>query len=369
MQFDCLILGAGVVGLSLARELAGAGATVGVVDRHRPGSASWAGAGILPPPALHGKHDPVRRLATLSYAMHEIWSRELLEETGIDNGYHKCGGFYVARHKADAITLEAAATDWEKEGVNVLRYSRNQLAEVEPKLSDVAHTQCALFLANEAQLRNPWHLKALRLSCEQRDVRIVADTGASEIEKLPTDIGFAVATRVGELHCRNLCVTAGAWSAQVLRKFGLDIPITPIRGQMVLWRPAHPVLQHIVNEGPRYLVPRQDGRVLAGSTMEDVDFDYQTTEQGIRSLVQFSTRLVPTLKESDIERTWAGLRPTTGDGLPYLGPVPGFEGLFVAAGHGRNGIYLSTGTAAVMAGVILGEEPPFSLFDFRADRH
>jgi len=131
---------------------------------------------------------------------------------------------------------------------------------------------------------------------------------------------------------------------------------------------VRPILTRIINEGSRYLVPRADGRLLVGSTEEDVGFDRGTTAAGVAGLLDFALSLVGELDSAAIEQTWAGLRPATSDGLPYLGAVPGLENAYVAAGHFRSGLQLSTGTAVVMSQLIRGQQPQIDLSMFRADR-
>ena len=137
---------------------------------------------------------------------------------------------------------------------------------------------------------------------------------------------------------------------------------------MVLFRCDQPPITRIVNEGSRYLVPREDGRVLAGSTEEEVGFDKRTTEEAIADLVGFARGLVPALRDAKIEQTWAGLRPASFDGLPYLGPLPGLKNAFIAAGHFRSGLFLSTATAVVMSQLMRGEKPQIDLAPFRVGR-
>jgi glycine oxidase len=177
-----------------------------------------------------------------------------------------------------------------------------------------------------------------------------------------------VATNVGLLSAASYCVTTGAWASDLLRPFGIRVGVKPIRGQMVLYRTQAPILRHIVNEGMRYLVPRDDGRLLAGSTEEDVGFDKRNTDAGIAGLVDFARSLVPALADAEIERTWAGLRPATTDGLPLIGPIPGTTNAFCAAGHFRSGLQLSPATAVVMSRLIRGEEALIDLSPLRLDR-
>jgi glycine oxidase len=170
------------------------------------------------------------------------------------------------------------------------------------------------------------------------------------------------------LKAHQYCFTAGAWTGQLLQRLSISTGILPIRGQMVLFRCELPPISRIVNIGSRYLVPRDDGHVLAGSTEEEVGFDKRTTEDAIAELTSFARELVPALREAPIERSWAGLRPGSFDGLPYLGPLPGLKNAFVAAGHFRTGLYLAPATAVVMSQLLLDEQPQIDLAPFRVGR-
>jgi glycine oxidase len=178
----------------------------------------------------------------------------------------------------------------------------------------------------------------------------------------------AVRTSRGSLSADQFCLTAGSWTAALARRLDVSLAIRPIRGQMVLLSAAGPTLAHIVNEGSRYLVPRGDGRVLAGSTEEDVGFDRSTTAGGVSGLLDFALGLVPALAEAKVERSWAGLRPATADDRPYLGRVPTIDNAFVAAGHFRSGLQLSTATAVVMSQLMRGEATDVDLTAFRVER-
>lgn len=178
------------------------------------------------------------------------------------------------------------------------------------------------------------------------------------------------AMRIGSHGCTagHFCIASGAWTSTILQQLGIHIELTPVRGQIVLFsRPALP-LHRILNEGPNYLVPRNDGRVLVGSTVEEVGFDDETTEEGITELVDFAHDVIPELNHDAVERTWAGLRPKSGDGFPYLGAIPKIDNVSVVSGHYRNGILLAPGTARLMAQLIRGEQPSIDLTPFRPDR-
>ncbi|MBW3598358.1 MAG: glycine oxidase ThiO [Planctomycetes bacterium] len=363
-MLDCLIVGGGVIGLSLAWELARRGRRVRVIDRGEPGrEASWAGAGILPPASSSHAVHPLDQLRALSYELQPRWSAMLREETGIDDGYRRTGGIYVARRPGETASLAAMAEFWREEGIAVERLSPESLAELEPALAAV---RAAYLLPDEAQLRNPRRLKALIAACQSRGVEVTAGCEAESFDIAGAQVR---GVRAGEvIEAGQVCICSGAWTRRLLDQLHLPSGIEPIRGQMVMFRTERPILQRIVNEGPRYLVPRDDGRLLAGSTVEEAGFDRRTTEEGIAGLIRFAIDLAPALADAEIERTWAGLRPGTFDGLPYLGRAPGLENVFIAAGHFRSGLHLSAATAVEMARLICSEPNQIDLSPFHIGR-
>jgi glycine oxidase len=225
----------------------------------------------------------------------------------------------------------------------------------------------AYYLPDRAQIRNPRHLKALAAAASRR--------GVSLREGVPA-VGFAasagrvtaVETPEGPLPCGWAVVAAGAWSARLLEGLGLAVATPPIKGQMVLLRAKAPILNRIVEHGKNYLVPRDDGRVLAGATEEDVGFDTRSTATAVRELLAEALRLCPGLADVELERAWAGLRPGSIDSRPYLGLAPGYENVLVATGHKRAGLQLAPGTAELAADLIAGRAPRIDLGPFRIGR-
>jgi glycine oxidase len=363
------MVGGGVVGLSTAYELARRGWSVTVLDRSHPGhEASWAGAGILPPANQETARHPLDALRGLSFVLHREWAARLARDTGIDTGYRQCGGLYLARTIGEAAALSGLAEQFRNEEIPVERLRQRELAAFEPALARSAERfRAALWVPTECQLRNPRHLRALAAACVRQGVVIEA-----EVEVLHAHCGaeqiFHLETTRGARSADQYCFTAGAWTAALLRRLGMSLGILPIRGQMLLFRAAQPLLAPILNDGPRYIVPRDDGRILVGSTEEDAGFDKRTTEAGLAELLAFAQEVLPSLRDTPLERSWAGLRPGVYDGMPYLGRLPQFANAFVAAGHFRSGLYLSTGTAHLMAELIDGGTPPISLEPFRPSR-
>jgi len=365
LMTDVIVIGGGVIGLSIAYELVGQGASVRVVEQGAFGrEASWAGAGMLPPGNLDFAQTPEAQLRGLSASLWSGLSAQLREETGIDNGFLNSGAIELG-FGGSADELDPLVERWRGEGVTVEPLNSAQLFALESAISTQA--TAAFRLPDFCQARNPRHLKALLAACAERGVVLDANKPV-----IGFDFHDSAATGVmtpGEtLRAGRFCVAGGAWTKSLLTPLGFEVAIEPIRGQVVMLSMPRTPFRHAIEVGSRYLVPRPDGRVLVGSTVEYVGFDRQNTAEGVRELIDFALDLVPVLAQADVERTWAGLRPGSADGLPYLGRVPGTENVFVAAGHFRSGLQMSPGTAIVMRDLILDGEPTISLEPFACDR-
>ncbi len=358
---DVLILGGGVIGLTTAYFLAREGIRVAGVDKGDFGQeASWAGAGILPPGNPLQARTPLDQLRAHSAAVFPTLSAELREQTGIDNGYLRCGGLEFVEEGA-----EAAAQEWRREGIAFETLTEAALLRLEPGLAPRLGT--AYHLPDMAQLRNPRHVKALLAACHTLGVHLRPGCPVHGFQRQGEQI-TAVRTAEGSLQAGRYVLATGAWTDTLLELVGWQPGIRPVRGQMVLLNRGAPRFHRILLQGACYLVPRPDGRVLVGSTEEAVGFDKRTTAVAIAELLTLARTLVPTLAEAHLERCWAGLRPGSPDGLPFLGAVPGCPNLFVAAGHFRAGIQLSPATGLALTEVLLGQPLTVSLDAFRLDR-
>jgi glycine oxidase len=360
---DVLVIGGGVIGLTTAYFLAREGVSVQLLDRSAPGTeASWAGAGIIPPGNPDRAATPYDRLRAESSRAYPALSAELHERTGIDNGYRVCGGIEVFDNPAPAI-VEV----WRREGIRHTPLSPADARRLEPD-AVIPSAEC-YHLPDMAQVRNPWHLRALVSACEQLDVRIESNVPVVRFETADGRLTAAVSEAGTAFPADRYLIASGAWSDRLLRQLGLQTGVHPVRGQMVLFNSSRPLLRHVVCVEKRYLVPREDGRILVGSTEEpEAGFEKRTTEAGIAALAKFAVRLVPGLAGLPPETTWAGLRPGSPDGMPYLGQIPDTHNAFVAAGHYRAGIQLSPATARVMTDLIVGRPTNIPVEAFRPDR-
>ena len=164
-------------------------------------------------------------------------------------------------------------------------------------------------------------------------------------------------TEQGEFKAERVVIAGGAWSALLLETIGVTLPVRPVRGQMILYRAAPKVVQRIVLSQDRYVVPRRDGRILVGSTLEETGFDKSTTRSAMLELEAEARRLIPALTDYTIEHHWAGLRPGSPHGIPYIMQHPQIEGLFINTGHFRNGVVLGPASARLLADILLGRQP------------
>jgi len=358
---DVLIIGGGVIGLTTAYFLAQEGIRVALIDKGDFGrEASWAGAGIIPPGDSRRAVTPMDNLRSLSSEMYPDLSRRLREQTGIDNGYHVCGGLELVEPNDD-LPVEA----WRAEGIAFREVIGDALRAVEPGLSP-ALTR-AYHLPDMAQVRNPRHVKALLAACQTQGVRLYPHRAATGFVHTGSRIG-AVQTEQGPLLAGRFLVTAGAWTDGLLQQVGCRLGVHPVRGQIALLQTDDTRSRPILLKGKRYLVPRGDGLVLVGATEEEAGYDARPTTSAIAGLLAFAADLVPSLAGAALERCWAGLRPGSPDGLPFLGPVPDCPNLYVAAGHFRAGIQLSPATGRAMTDLLIGREPVVPLEAFRLGR-
>jgi glycine oxidase len=313
-------------------------------------------------------------LQGFSSQLHAEWAMRLKEETGIDNGYRRSGAIHLADSQPASVELLHECERWRREGLAVKWLHAADVDLEEPALAG-AYDRCELhgaaLAADEVQIRSPRHLKALISACENRRVEISSGTEAFDFDFVGPKVA-AVRTNMGPIAADQIVVAAGAWSQAISARLRLTIAVKPMRGQIVMLSTPRPILARIVEWnieiGHRYLLPRDDGRLLVGTTMEDVGFDRRNTAEAVADMLHFATRLSPALRAATVERSWCGFRPASVDGLPYLGAVPGLENAFIAAGHFRHGLWLSTGTAVVMSRLIRGESPGVDLTPFRVDR-
>jgi glycine oxidase len=212
-------------------------------------------------------------------------------------------------------------------------------------------------MADVANVRNPRLVKSLKAALlALPNVTIHEQCEVSGFIR-EGDKVVGVQTSAGAVHGDEVVLTAGAWSGDLLKKLGLELPVEPVKGQMILYKCAADFLPSMVLAKGRYAIPRRDGHILIGSTLEHEGFDKTPTDVALESLKASAVELIPALADAEVVGHWAGLRPGSPEGIPYIGRVPGFEGLWLNCGHYRNGLVLAPASCQLFADVMLGRAP------------
>ncbi|VAW73877.1 Glycine oxidase ThiO [hydrothermal vent metagenome] len=346
-----VICGAGLVGMLTARELAKAGMDVTIIDRQRCGQeSSWAGGGILSPLFPWLFPEAVTRLAQWGQTHYRQLALDLLDETGIDSEWKKNGLLVIAHPNHNQIVDWADRYHYE---TNLLE--SDDLHSREPYLAQ--EFQKAVLFPQIAQIRNPRLGKAMRASLIKSGVTLLENT---EIQGIKTHNGVvtAVMANGSMVSASHVIVAGGAWSTKLLQPFNCDLKVEPVRGQMLSFKTEPGMIRHVVLGRDHYLIPRLDGLVLAGSTLEYTGFEKTPTKEAFDKLYQRALNIVPELSRYPIQAQWSGLRPgNTREGVPYICQVNQIEGLYVNTGHFRNGVVLGYASATLMVDILLGRKP------------
>lgn len=347
MKQHVLVAGGGIVGCMTALELLRHGCQVTIVERNEiasqtSGESSWAGAGILFPLLPWMYSETVNRLTMLGAALYPELCAYLHAETDIDPECLQCGMLLLPQF------------DMEK----ALRWCESYQLEAEPIPATQLNVQSltagdGLWLPQIGEVRPPNLMKALRKYLEQRGVELIERT---ELKQLPLlDCLQSWQTLDGrELSADKFILTSGAWSFELLKENALKLNIKPMRGQILLYE--YP-LEHMVYREGFYLVPRKDGLLLAGSTLEDVGFDQSTTESAREALAAKAEAILPGLKGKPILKHWSGLRPGTPENLPTISEHPTIKNLYLNTGHFRYGLTMAPCSARMIAAMVNGQEP------------
>ena len=348
---NVLIIGAGAIGLQSARLLAQAGCKVTLLDQSAVGSeASWAGGGIVSPLYPWRYSPAVTALAHWSQDFYPQLGERLIEEGGVDPEVHVTGLYWLD------LEDEAEALAWAAREGRPLRPV--PMAEVEAAVPVLRHGyRHALHMAGVANVRNPRLVKSLKAALECLP--------NLEIREHSPVLGFlreagrvvGVRTAAAELYADAVVVAAGAWSGELLKTLGLELPVEPVKGQMILFKCAADFLPSMVMANGRYAIPRRDGHILVGSTLEYEGFDKTPTPEALESLRASAIELLPALADAQVVKHWAGLRPGSPDGIPFIGPVPQHEGLWLNCGHFRNGLVLAPASCQLLTDLLLGRAP------------
>lgn len=345
---DIIIVGGGLIGMLTARTLQDAGLSTLLIDQHELGKeSSWAGGGILSPLYPWRYPQAVSLLARYGHDHYQALCDVLHDETKVDPQWQRSGLLIPDTQEY------AAAQQWTQEFGYDLQLLDNAKAvqDCEPQLA--AGLASGIFMPDIAQVRNPRLVRALSASLRQRP-HLIAEH--NPVQELIIDKGNVQGVKIGDqaFYAEKVIITAGAWTS--LFPELTQLTVKPVMGQMILFRGEPNVLNRIILHDGHYLIPRKDGRILCGSTLEMNGFDKQKTESAFNALRNTALQLMPGLASVPIRNHWAGLRPGSPDGVPYIGEHPEISGLYVNAGHYRYGVTMGLGSVQLLVDQLFGRQ-------------
>ena len=348
MTYNVVIIGAGVSGLSVALTLLQRGHRVTVLERgHAGGESSWAGGGILSPLLPWGYTEPVTALALRSMTGYAAWVATVERLAGLEAEFWRCG----------MLALDLTAPEQAQAWCAARGIAATQAAQAPQLGAQSPHPPVnTLWLPDVAQVRNPRLVAALRAA--------VLQLGGTLREHCPT-VGVrtsggrvtSIQTPGGELPADSVVLTTGAWAGLALAELKPALPIRPIRGQMLLFQLPPGTLDTIVYRHGLYLIPRRDGHILVGSTLEDVGFDKSTDMPTRQRLHAQAAELLPLLRSVQPIQHWSGLRPGSPDNIPIIDRHPDFDNVFVNTGHYRYGVTMAPASAELLVDLMKGNTP------------
>lgn len=348
-----IIIGAGAAGCATALKLAEAGAPVRLVDRQGFGlESSWAGGGILYPLLPWDYTRPVTDLVQRSLALYPDWVSGFTG-SGVDPEYQSSGMLVLPPFDTPSAVSWCAS-----------HATRLELPEARAILPELAADQESLWLPDVAQARNPRLMKAMKLKLLELGVDCSEHTEVTGFQSVQGRI-TGIETPEGVLHAERYIVTAGAWSKALLGEHALDLAIRPVRGQMLLFKARPDTLRSIVLRSGIYLIPRLDGHILVGSTLEETGFDKSTTQEAMSMLHREASEILPLLRDAPLVQHWSGLRPGSPDNIPVISRHPCFDNLFINSGHFRYGVTMAPASAEIMANLVLEQPQAIDVVPYR----
>jgi glycine oxidase len=349
-----VVIGAGLIGLSIAYELAKRGAEVRVLEASdSAASPSWAGAGRLAPfTESDGGEEQENFLAT-ALGTYQVFVKELHKRTGVDPYLRIDGIIEVALDEANANRLRERAETLVARGIHAHWLEPDEVRRLEPALGPA--TLGASLIEDEGQIDNRQLGHALRLACVDVGVRLEERTGPIALEAGEQRV---LGVRAGEraIAAEAVVNAAGAWAGELAGvPPHVRIPIEPVRGQLLVLAMPVRMVTRVLSVPGAYLLPRTDGTLVIGERVAEEGFEVRVDPFGTKSLRDAAVRALPALGNLAVAETWAGLRPRTPNGRPFIGATA-LEGYYVAAGHERNAILLAPATALAIANVIEGKD-------------
>lgn len=350
------IVGAGITGLMSALELLEQGCSVTLFDQQAAGqAASWAGGGILSPMYPWRYPAAVNALARHAKPMYQDWNQKLQPFTGIDFQIHETG-MLIFDESDFEIGLSCAKTHQDPQQQAEL-LDQAKLQQINPRINQSKFKQ-AIYFPELANIRNPRLLQSL-ISYLKQHPRVTWQENC-KITRLNIQQSCvkSIVDKNGQVfQADQFVIATGAWSQHWSQQLGLEIPVQPVQGQMLLFKTPENWLPTMCMHKVMYLIPRQDGHVLCGSSMRQVGFNTSPSSEIRQDILQACIEMVPELADFPLVKQWAGLRPSSPDGIPYIGKIPKLHNAWANFGHFRNGLCMGPASGKLLAQLILKQMP------------
>ena len=361
---EVIIVGGGVIGCSIGFHLTKAKLKVLILERGQLGAgASNAASGTL---ATTDDRNSYAKLERASFRMFPDVVAELRDISGVDAELVECGGLDLLLTEEEVISAQESNIHFGQSTKNVQKLNPKEVHELEPELS--TNLYGAIYRPKTSRVNNQRLTEGFAKSAKRLGARIQLGANVLGINVVANKV-TGVKLQSGDIHADIVIVAGGAWSDEILAHNEINVPVWPVRGQNLNLQPDFNGVKSVISESTGVIVPRNDGSVMAGVTIENVGFDNKVTTAGIRTIMNKVTSIVPSLENSVLNWTVSGLRPGTEDDFPIMGPISGTDGLIIAAGHYRSGILLSPITGVLITNLVtqgdIGLLRPFGLDRFR----
>ena len=367
-QTNIAIVGAGVIGLSCAFELARRGKSVTLIEREEAGfGASTVAAGMLTP-SFEVEVAPPSLVELQLDSLHRYpqFVAEVEAAGGLSCGYRDEGTLWVSRHRDDELELDHLANIQEERGLPARRLTGRELRQIEPYVSPRAVG--GMLVETDHQVNTRKLIPALESACEAVGVEVLRHTGVTTVDRSRGQVDLSLQTPSTEsvLHADQVLLAAGVWLEDGLVTPLPKVGMRPIKGQIVHLK-GHPLIDHVLRNSDIYIIPRAGGELLLGATEEEQGFNMQPTAGGTLDLLRYAFEILPGIYDLYVTEIDVGLRPAVSDHQPIIGPT-GSEGIFIAGGHYRGGILLAPSTAHWMAELMTTGQVPAQIEPFGIDR-
>ncbi|WP_243292505.1 glycine oxidase ThiO [Bacillus sp. FJAT-47783] len=368
LNYDTVIVGGGIIGSSIAFQLAKRGARVVMLEKEKMASqASSAAAGMLGAQSEFSSDSPLIPLALKSRAMFPSVSEELKQLTGIDIGLVQKGLVKIAFTDEEFDALQEQYHFWDSRDAHVNWLDQHELKQLERNVTE--DFKGAMYIRNDGQVRAPDLSRAFSEAAKVYGAEMREHKEAISLLKKKGRVN-GVKTENETIYADSVVIAGGAWSAQLVKDTNLDLNMYPVKGECLSVLTETPLLETTMfSKDGCYIVPKQGNRLLIGATSIPHTFKKAVSVKGIYSLLKRAQMMIPKLSDASLEKVWSGIRPQTEDGLPFMGEHPQIKGMWVATGHYRNGILLSPITGVLFADLIEGKQIDFDLSSFQLTRN